>query len=102
MRKNFVRKKEDFICQNCGKKIIGSGYTNHCPNCLYSKHVDLNIPGDRENKCGGLMKPINIEKKSDKYIILHKCLKCGTKKKNKASRFDSFETLIKISEENQK
>ena len=24
----------------------GNGYTNHCPKCLWSKHVDIN-PGDR-------------------------------------------------------
>jgi hypothetical protein len=96
MRKNFIRKKEDFICENCGQKITGSGYTNHCPNCLYSKHVDLNIPGDRANSCGGLMQPVKIEKKGENYIIHHRCLKCGEKKKNKSSDNDNFDEIIRI------
>ncbi|HCR42265.1 TPA: hypothetical protein DIV45_02815, partial [Patescibacteria group bacterium] len=39
-RKNFIRTKEDFTCENCGHRVKGSGYTNHCPKCLYSQHVD--------------------------------------------------------------
>lgn len=30
----------------------GSNHRNHCPNCLYSLHVDIE-PGDRESECGG-------------------------------------------------
>lgn len=98
MRKNFIRKKEDFTCENCGFMVKGSGYTNHCPNCLYSKHVDLDIPGDRKSNCGGLMKPIGIEKKNEGYIILHQCEKCGAAKKNKSAKGDNFDEIIKISE----
>ena len=36
----FIRKTEDFICENCGAVVVGNGYTNHCPACLYSKHVE--------------------------------------------------------------
>jgi hypothetical protein len=56
--------------------VQGSGYTNHCPKCLWSKHVD-NEPGDREALCGGMMEPIGLEGSTDKYRILHKCQKCG-------------------------
>lgn len=38
--KNFTRVIEDFICENCGTEVKGNGYTNHCPKCLWSKHVD--------------------------------------------------------------
>lgn len=81
--KKFQKKVEDFVCQNCGTKVTGSGYTNHCPKCLYSRHVDIN-PGDRLNPCGGLMKPINIENKSGEFVIIHKCQRCGEEKRNKA------------------
>ncbi|MCX6811665.1 MAG: RNHCP domain-containing protein [Candidatus Berkelbacteria bacterium] len=96
MRKNFIRKKEDFECLNCGQKIKGSGYTNHCPTCLYSKHVDL-VPGDRKNTCSGLMKPVGVEKKGEEYIILHRCMECGAEKKNRAAKDDNFDILIRIS-----
>jgi len=96
MAKKFQRTKEDFVCENCGYQVKGDGYTNHCPICLYSKHVDVN-PGDRLATCHGLMKPIGFEKKGQKYIILHCCLRCGFKRKNKFSDEDNFEVLLKLS-----
>lgn len=94
MRK-FQRTVEDFVCGHCGAKVEGNGYTNHCPKCLYSKHVDIN-PGDRSALCGGLMKPISVEIKSGKYILLHRCEKCGAEKKNKTSPEDDFETVLSL------
>ena len=55
--KKFTKRKENFICENCGHFVVGNGFTNHCPNCFFSKHVDIN-PGDRLCSCNGLMKPI--------------------------------------------
>ena len=53
---------ETFTCRNCGRMVVpegaGSNHRNHCPNCLYSLHVDIE-PGDRESDCGGHMKPIS-------------------------------------------
>ncbi|MDR0423029.1 MAG: RNHCP domain-containing protein, partial [Rickettsiales bacterium] len=72
--KKFIKKVENFVCEQCGFEVLGSGYTNHCPNCLYSKHVDIN-PGDRLCECEGLMLPIDIEQKGGKFIIVHKCQK---------------------------
>lgn len=94
--KKFIRKVENFICENCGKNIIGNGYTNHCPFCLYSKHVDIN-PGDRSCNCGGIMKPIEILQKNGEFVILHKCQKCGFERKNKIQEDDNIERIIEIS-----
>ncbi len=96
MNKLFQRKIEDFQCENCGEKIKGDGYTNHCPICLWSKHVDIN-PGDRASNCGELMEPISVENKSDEQILTHQCIKCGHQKKNKISKDDSFEEILKLS-----
>ena len=93
--KRFQKHVEDFICENCGEKIKGKGYTNHCPKCLWSKHVDVN-PGDRKSECGGLMKPIGAEAKSDKYIIYYLCTKCGFKHRVKSATDDNFDEIIKI------
>ncbi len=94
--KKFTQRKEDFICENCGTKVRGNGYTNHCPNCLYSKDVDIN-PGDRKSICNGIMKPISIEIDKDTFIITHKCLKCGKISKCKNSENDNIEEIINIS-----
>jgi len=100
--KGFIKKKEDFVCQVCGTKVVGTGYTNHCPNCLYSLHVDKSVPGDRASECGGLMKPVGIEMKSGKYIIIHKCEKCGKKMVNKVLEGDNFEIVLKLSSQKNK
>jgi predicted RNA-binding Zn-ribbon protein involved in translation (DUF1610 family) len=97
----FKKVVENFICENCGQEMIGGGFTNHCSNCLYSKHVDID-PGDRESKCLGLMKPIGIEKKGREYSIVHNCLKCGFKRINKCQKEDNFDTVLQIASENSK
>ena len=40
--KRFNMKDEEFVCENCGKTVEKLNYTarDHCPFCLYSKHVD--------------------------------------------------------------
>ena len=93
----FVKVTENFICEHCGESVQGSGYTNHCPQCLYSKHVDKVFPGDRTADCDGLMKPVNLEVKNGQYNITHRCLNCGKQSKNKAAENDSQEELIKLS-----
>lgn len=89
MTDKFQRKIEDFECENCGHQVIGSGYTNHCPKCLFSKHVDI-FPGDRAEDCGGLMEPIGVELEKGKYIIIQKCLTCGKIWRNEASSSDDI------------
>ena len=41
--KKFNMIDEDFICENCGNKVKKLGYTarDHCPYCLYSKHLEI-------------------------------------------------------------
>ena len=93
--KKFQKKVEDFTCENCGTLIKGTGYTDHCPRCLYSKHVDIN-PGDRKSDCGGLMKPIGVEVKSKECLIHYQCLKCGYKFRVKSAPKDNFEKILEI------
>lgn len=89
---------ENFICENCDNLVEKLNYTarDHCPNCLYSKHVDIN-PGDRLNNCLGLMKPIGIEKYKDTYKILYQCEKCKETHKNIIAKDDDINEIIKIS-----
>lgn len=96
MSDKFQRKIEDFTCANCDTKVKGTGYTNHCPKCLWSRHVDIN-PGDRAADCGGLMEPVGVEIKSGANIITHRCIKCRHEKKNKTVEADDMDKIIKIS-----
>lgn len=99
--KRFNEIDEGFICENCEKKVLPLGYTSrdHCPYCLYSKHVDIN-PGDRENTCLGLLKPIEIEKFKDTYKIIYKCDKCKKLHKNIIAKDDDMNKIIEISKIN--
>lgn len=95
MGRKFTRNVEDFTCEKCGKFVRGDGYTNHCPHCFFSKHVDI-FPGDRQAKCGGLMEPVGVESSSKGYVIAFRCMKCGIKKKNKFSKQDDHDALINL------
>ena len=88
---------ECFECEHCHKQVEQLKYSarDHCPYCLYSKHVDIN-PGDRANDCLGLLKPIDIEKFKDTYKIIYECEKCGTKHKNIMANDDDFNKIIEL------
>ncbi len=94
--KKFQRTIENFTCDRCGFFVHGNGYTNHCPRCLWSKHVGVN-PGDRQAICQGLMEPIAVEVKGKEHIILHRCVLCGFERRNKAAKNDNFNIIIQLS-----
>ena len=96
--KRFNMIDEEFICEHCSKHVSKLEYTarDHCPYCLYSKHVDIN-PGDRANTCKGLLKPIGIEKFKDTYKIIYKCEKCKMEHKNIMAIDDNYDVILEIS-----
>ena len=94
--KKFTKRIEDFECAHCGAFVTGNGYTNHCPKCLWSCHVDNN-PGDRQSSCGGMMMPIAIETVAGDFIITHKCQKCGKTIRQKTSDNDDTDAIIRLS-----
>jgi hypothetical protein len=93
----FVRNVEDFVCEHCGESVKGTGYTNHCPKCLWSKHVDVD-PGDRAATCGGMMKPIRVEGKTGEYVLVHRCEQCTFERRNKVSDIDDVGAVIALAE----
>lgn len=96
--KQFTKLDEEFICENCKQKIEKLKYTtrDHCNHCLYSKHLDIN-PGDRQNTCKGLLKPIGIEKFKNTYKIIYKCEKCNQIHKNIMAKDDNMDLIIELS-----
>lgn len=98
------RKEENsgFICDHCGNEVLpltNGSYRNHCPFCLYSRHVDSK-PGDRQHTCGGLMQPIAIKPSKKGLQILHQCLRCGEIKPNRIAestvQSDCIDALLAI------
>lgn len=96
--KKFTKLDESFICENCNKLVSILQYSSrdHCPFCLYSKHVDIN-PGDRDNPCHGLLEPIGIEKFKNSFKILYKCKKCNEYHKNIMAIDDNYSEIINLS-----
>ena len=82
------RENTGFTCDNCGTVVAAltnGSYRNHCPRCLYSKHVDC-VQGDRSSRCRGPMVPAGLAFRSDKgFQIVHRCLTCGTERKNRVA-----------------
>ncbi|OHA88072.1 MAG: hypothetical protein A2653_02610 [Candidatus Zambryskibacteria bacterium RIFCSPHIGHO2_01_FULL_43_25] len=95
----FKRTIENFTCGNCGFFVRGDGFTNHCSNCLWSKHVDID-PGDREEPCGGMMEPVEARLKQGKWSVEHICTKCGFRRRAFAKKEDNVEGVLEIAREN--
>jgi len=93
----FTARNESFACLNCGKQVEKTkrSYRNHCPFCLASLHVDI-FPGDRLEKCHGIMDALALEQKKSKWVIIHKCQLCGKEQKNKTAEDDSQEALVLV------
>lgn len=95
--RRFQKKVEDFVCTHCGEAVVGDGYTNHCPVCLYSRHVDVH-PGDRASACGGPMEPVALESRHGEWVITHACQTCGHVRKNKRQAVDRSESVAALAQ----
>ena len=98
----MIARNDPFICENCNKQVepikYGGSYRNHCPFCLWSKHVDTDEPGDRQSTCKGLMEPIGVfTRRTGEYVLVHKCTKCGFERYNRIAGDDDFEKVTKLS-----
>lgn len=96
--KRFSKNDSGFVCEHCGKEVPPLVYSsrNHCPFCLWSKHVDL-LPGDRACACGGQMRPSAVRVDARKgFVITHTCTRCGEEKNNRAQQDDDGDLLIRL------
>jgi ribosomal protein L37AE/L43A len=112
MRTNSKDINADFTCKHCGffvsanRAASGVINRNHCPYCLYSRHVDLHHAGDRLCACKGLMAPIGmtIKNSRDKYAIKHKgelmlvhrCTNCNRLSINRVAADDDPTKLLAV------
>ena len=93
----FIARQESFTCEHCNKQVepLEHGtYRNHCPHCLWSKHVDQEGPGDRASDCGGLMRPVGQDHRSGKgWVIVHECELCKKRIVNTPAPDDDLSLL---------
>ena len=95
----FKMINENFVCENCWKKIIKHSEwsaRNHCPFCLYSKHLDEKFPWDRQSECYWLMTPVWVDYKKNKWnMVKHQCVRCWKEILNKIASDDDFLGFVK-------
>jgi hypothetical protein len=112
MRKFCNDINTDFTCLHCGSFvssaafIAGVGNRNHCPYCLWSRHLDLLEAGDRLAACKATMRPLGLTLKrsrnkyastaSGELMLVHECTDCQHLSINRIAADDVPETLIEV------
>lgn len=89
-----------FQCLRCRQPVdaesLGTRHRNHCPYCLWSRHVD-DEPGDRAHGCRSPMQPIAVEVRRDgEWAIIHRCTGCGVLKTNRIAGDDRELALLQL------
>ena len=95
------RGPDSFRCRNCRLDVPlaapGTQHRNHCPNCLWSRHVDDDVPGDRAADCSGSMEPIGISVREDgEWALVHRCNACSTVHVNRIAGDDNPLMLMRL------
>jgi len=98
--RNYKNENNAFICDKCGRSVVpavsGTLNRNHCPECLWSRHVDLRT-GDRMSVCRGLMEPIGVwVKGKGEWALIHRCEKCGFIRSNRIAGDDNQAGLMHL------
>jgi hypothetical protein len=92
---------ESFRCGHCRLDVSlaapGTKHRNHCPTCLWSRHVDDRVPGDRAAGCGGSMAPIAVCVGEDgEWALVHRCAGCAAVRLNRIAGDDNPFVLMRI------
>ena len=90
-----------FRCGNCrldvSTRAPGTNHRNHCPNCLWSRHLDDDVPGDRDADCGSLMEPIAVSVRGDgEWVLVHRCGGCDELRLNRTAGDDNPLVLFRL------
>lgn len=93
----FKKRNESFVCINCNKKVKShpSSCRDHCNDCLFGLHVDID-PGDRASDCKGILEPVGVRKKNGKEQIVYRCEKCKEVRYCKVALDDDFEVMLDL------
>jgi RNHCP domain len=90
-----------FRCRHCRLDVPatapGTKHRNHCPSCLWSRHVDAGVPGDRAAVCAGAMEPIGVAVHGDgEWALVHRCTGCGAVSVNRIAGDDNPFALMRL------
>jgi hypothetical protein len=100
-RRPFAGLGDTFRCRHCrllvGPVLFGGAHRNHCPACLFSRHVDDRTPGDRASVCGQSMAPVGVfTRPKGEHVIVHQCAGCGLQRYCRIAADDDFALLMRL------
>ncbi|TVQ62892.1 MAG: RNHCP domain-containing protein [Phycisphaerales bacterium] len=92
--------RNDFTCVHCRAPVSGTSFgtkhRNHCPRCLWSRHVDEH-PGDRAAVCRSPMEPVAVAARDDgEWAIVHRCTACAKINLNRVAGDDDELALLAL------
>lgn len=90
-----------FRCKHCktivGAPISGGRHRNHCPLCLYSRHVDRKSPGDRSSDCRSMMPAVGLfTRRGGEQVLVHICSGCGVVRHNRVAADDNVVATMRL------
>jgi hypothetical protein len=104
-----------FRCAHCQAFVTDDAWfsgvqnRNHCPYCLWSRHLDQFEAGDRLAACKAAMQPIGLALKQTykKYaltqpgelMLIHQCSDCAKLSINRIAADDDIETILAVFEQ---
>ena len=102
-------RSRSFRCVRCGLDIPGdapgTAHRNHCPTCLWSRHLDDDVPGDRASECKASMEPIAVtvrgaslrgERSDGEWALVHRCTGCDQLRLNRIAGDDNPLVLVRL------
>lgn len=104
--------EKGFNCAKCGFSVTtsreqsGVNNRNHCPRCLWSKHVDEVKAGDRKAECKSRMQPLGLTLKQSpkrynretagELMLIHRCTGCGKLSINRIAADDEAAVIYQV------
>jgi hypothetical protein len=114
VRMGYMKDETGFMCCHCHYYVSsltilsGVNNRNHCPYCLWSRHLDLYKAGDRMAACKESMDPVGLtykrsrkkyaRAKKGELMIIHCCTVCGKIDINRIAADDDVEILFELYE----
>lgn len=113
LKSDLYQRQVGFTCLHCQYAVpsqnlySGVQNRNHCPYCLWSRHVDLYQAGDRLNACREGMQPIGVtfKRQRNKYgpvegelMLIHHCSGCGGLSINRIAADDDRDGIVQVLE----
>lgn len=91
---------------SCAPLVAGVQNRNHCPACLWSRHLDWFEAGDRLSGCRAAMEPVGLTTKRSKnkyarerdgeLMLIHRCTGCAKIVINRIGADDSAAAILEI------